>query len=114
MEHSSTQEPAEERSPEQLLFEGPHQETVEILPQGARLSEREREQGVIAGVGRARVTRRVSEGAPPAAVAALPDGRRAEELLGVTYQIAGFFTIVIAGIVLAVAVAILATSGVAT
>jgi len=102
-----------ELSSEQLFFEGSAQDTVEVLPHLDRLSSREREQSVVAGVGRARVNRQVGEGRPAARTATLRFDPRADELLAVTYQIATFFTVVIVGVILATAVAVVLTSSVA-
>ncbi|HXT36235.1 MAG TPA: hypothetical protein VN837_11720 [Chloroflexota bacterium] len=107
------QEEAPELPSEQLFFEGSAQDTVEILPRLDRLSPREREQSVVAGVGRARMNRQVGEGRPAARTATLHFDPRADELLAVTYQIATFFTIVIVGVILATAVAVVLTSSVA-
>jgi len=104
---------ASELPSEQLFFEGSAQDTVEILPRLDRLSPREREQSVVAGIGRTRVSRQVGEGRPAARTAALRFDPRADELLAVTYQIAAFFTIVIVGVILATAVAVVLTSSVA-
>ncbi|HVA92759.1 MAG TPA: hypothetical protein VNL71_23305 [Chloroflexota bacterium] len=112
-QHAANQEETRNLLPNQLLFEGPVQDTVEILPRMNWLSERDRETSVVAGVGRARVTRQVGEGRPAAAVAVMAPDPRADELLAVTYQIAAFFTIVIVGVIIATAVAIIVTSSVA-
>lgn len=106
-------EDSPERPPEQVFFEGSAQDTVEVLPHMDRLSPRERERSVVAGVGRARVSRQVGEGRPAARTAMLNFDPRADELLAVTYQIAAFFTIVIVGVILATAVAAVLTSSVA-
>lgn len=111
MEHGQGQEQdPRDMPPGSLLFEGSEQHTVEILPDVERLSTRAREQGTIAGVGRDRVTRQVGEGKPPTVSGPHAGWARADELLAVTYQIAGFFTIVIVGVVVTAAVAVLVSA----
>ncbi|HEY8286838.1 MAG TPA: hypothetical protein VIJ28_20795 [Chloroflexota bacterium] len=112
-QYPARQPESPERPSEQLFFEGAVQDTVEILPHLDRLSPREREQSVVAGVGRARVIRQVGEGRSATRTAVLYVDPRADELLAVTYQIATFFTVVIVGVILATAVAIVLTSSVA-
>jgi hypothetical protein len=93
-----------ERRPGEILFEGGEQETVEILPEVDRLTQAEREQGVVARVGRDRVERRVREGALPEAGVTSVDRAREDSLTDATYRIAGYFTMLIAFIALAIVV----------
>ena len=99
-----------EYAPQDLLFEGQDQETVEIAPHIERLSVREREQSVVAGVGRSRVTRQVGEGAPasPAAEAERVSTRD-DELEAVIYQLAGYYSLAIVTLILTVVAAVIVT-----
>jgi hypothetical protein len=92
------------RMPGETVFEGSEQETVEILPSVEELTPEEREQGVIARVGRDRVERRLREGEPPEPRGTTSAGRPDEdELMAITYRIAGYFTLVIVLILVVIA-----------
>jgi hypothetical protein len=97
------------RAPNETVFEGGQQETVEILPSIEDLTPGEREQGVIARVGRDRVERRLREGEPPEMKTVSVERLRADALMGATYKVAGYFTMVIAFIGLAILVGWLVT-----
>ena len=100
--------------PGETVFEGGEQETVEILPSVDTLSPREREEGVTARVGRDRVERRIQEGSsPPPAPPAADDREDRDELMMITYRLAGYFTLVVAAVLLAGAVGWVITSNVA-
>lgn len=90
------------RVPAGTTFEGGHQETVEVLPSIDELTPEEREQGVIARVGRDRVERRLREGQPPEAGIMSTERLREDALMGVTYTVAGYFTLVIVFICMAI------------
>lgn len=87
------------------VFEGGAQETVEIMPALGQLSPSQREEGVIARVGRDRIERRIQEGPTPIPRAQAPQVGRGEtdQIQVATYRVAGYFAAVIATLILAVA-----------
>lgn len=93
----------------ETVFEGGAQETVEILPSTELLSMQQREQGVIARIGRDRVERHVPEGqAEPLPSAqqmrvALERQRR-DALQVVIYRISTYYALALATLALAVTV----------
>lgn len=101
----------------QTVFEGAGQETVEILPSPESLSTQQREQGVVAGVGRDRVERPVPEG--PAApfpsdqeVRVSLERQQRDALLLITYRLSTYYALAIVALVLAVTVGWVVTANV--
>jgi|GEM_PF-2017123 len=101
----------------QTVFEGAGQETVEILPSLDLLSMQQREQGVVAGVGRNRVERQVPEGS----AAPFPSDREVrvslerqqrDALLLITYRLSTYYALAIVALVLAVTVGWVVTANV--
>lgn len=101
----------------QTVFEGAGQETVEILPSLDLLSTQQREQGVVAGVGRDRVERQLSEG-PTAPLPSDQEVRqslerqRRDALLVITYRLSTYYALAIVALVLAVTVGWVVTASV--
>ena len=85
------------------VFEGGEQETVEVLPRVDALSPRQREEGVVARVGRDRIDRRVQEGPPPDAGDVAPFDQERDALMGVQYTVATYYAMAIATIVFVIA-----------
>ena len=102
-EQETTRQPQAPPAQGERLFEGGAQETVEVLPHVDALSPRQREEGVIAGVGRDRIDRRVQEGpAPSAGNAGLIDPER-DSLMVAQYTISSYYAMAIATILFVIA-----------
>lgn len=99
-----TEEQRPVRPAGETVFEGGQQETVEVLPAIDQMTQEEREQGVIARVGRDRVARRVREGEPPETGTVSADRLREDALMGASYTVAGYFTVLIVIIGVAIVV----------
>lgn len=88
---------------EERVFEGGVQETVEVLPRVDALSPREREEGVVARVGRDRIDRRVQEGPAAATASAGSFNQERDDLMVATYTVATYYAMAIATILFLIA-----------
>lgn len=86
------------------VFEGGVQETVEVLPRVDALSPGQREEGVIARVGRERIERRVHEGPAPAPGGAMPFDPERDALMAAHYTISSYYALAIAALLFVIAV----------